>query len=67
MVHPLPCEAEDEVAGLPDVDVVLGDVVQEDQRLPARQRRQIVVGQVYKVILPPGLLYQDSHQPHHLV
>ncbi len=36
-----PGKAEDEVACLPDVDVVPRDVVQEQERLPRGQRVQV--------------------------
>ena len=60
-------QAEDEVAGLPDVDVVPGDVVEEQQRLPCRQAVDVLPTQVDAVVLPPGFLHQHRQQEDHLV
>ena len=45
-----PCEAEDEIAGLPDVDVVPGDVVEEQQALARGQGIQVRLQQILECI-----------------
>ena len=63
----MPGEAEDQVTRLPDVDVVPGDVVEEQERLPGSQTVHVGPTEVNDVVLAPGLLHQHRQQEHHLV
>ena len=60
-------EAEYEVAGLADVDVVAGDVVQEQQRPARGQGVKVSLAKMNAVVFPARFLHQHSNQGHHLV
>ena len=53
----MPSEAEDQVTSLPDVDVVPGDVVEEQKRLPGGQAVHVGPAEVNDVVITPGLFH----------
>ena len=63
----VPGQAEDQVARLPDVDVVPGDVVQEEQGLARGEGGHVCRTEVDAVVLPPAPLDQQGDEGDHLV
>ena len=63
----VPGQAEDQVARLPDVDVVPGDVVQEEQGLARGEGGHVCRTEVDAVVLPPAPLHQQGDEGDHLV